>query len=288
MKKSAILWFMLLPSVCLSQHSFSDFEPDNIGEAINTKYHEAFPMILSDGLTLFFSSNRPGGYGDLDIYVTTRKSESDPWAEPINLGPVINSGSSDHSVTVSEDRHWMIFTSNREGGSGQNDLYISYREDISDPTGWEKPKNVGSPASSSMSEACPLFHKEGNQIKLYFIRPESAGLSNLYVSTMSSINKFNQPVSLEQLSSPEGDFHFDPGSGLIWSNRKGGEGESDLWITTERIDEFTWAKPINLGTNINTSYSEGMPSVTHDGSLLIFHSNRPEGFGEMDIYFARN
>lgn len=288
MKKLSILFFIFLPAICLGQHPFTDFEPENIGKTINSEFVEMFPMVMSDGLTLYFSSDRPGGHGDLDIYVTTRKTKSDPWAKPVNLGSDINSKYSDHSVTVSEDGHWMVFTSERKEGKGLGDLLISYREDISDPIGWQKPENISGPVNSTMYEACPLFQAEDKLKKVYFVRTKTPELStfDLYVSKMDSSNNLSEPVLLEKLSSPKGDFHFDPASGLIWSSRKGGEGKTDLWITTDRIDEFTWADPINLGNNINTSYKEGMPSVTHDESILIFHSDRPGGYGKMDIYYA--
>jgi len=239
-------------------------------------------MILSDGLTLFFSSNRPGGQGGLDIYATTRKTRSASWETPVNLGTTINSKSSDHSVTVSKDGHWMIFYSS-------GNLHISYREDTANITGWEEAKPLNEQINSSKTDACPLLHIEGEKQKLYFVsnRPNGIGKLDLYVSTMIDPNTFTTPVLLESVSSPSGDYHFEPSTGLIWSDREGGKGKTDLWITTNRTGEFTWSKPINLGNNINTPYSEGMPSITHDQSLLLFHSNRPGGYGKVDIYIAK-
>ncbi|MDX1586723.1 MAG: hypothetical protein R3222_08260 [Balneolaceae bacterium] len=281
--KILLILFFLYPVLCMGQHPFINFETHNIGEVINTEYSEMYPMILSDGLTLFFSSNRPGGLGGLDIYVTTRKTRSEPWQKPVNLGTGINSKSSDHSVTVSEDGHWMIFFSS-------GDLYISYRNDTSNPTGWEEAQPLNEQINSSNTEACPLLHIEGDKQKLYFVsnRPNGIGKLDIYVSTMTDRNTFSKPVLLKEVSSPSGDYHFEPSSGLIWSDREGGKGKTDLWIATKRTGEFTWTKPINLGKNINTSYPEGMPSITHDQSLLIFHSNRPGGYGRSDIYYAKD
>ncbi|MGI8636582.1 MAG: hypothetical protein ACR2KZ_14390, partial [Segetibacter sp.] len=75
--------------------------------------------------------------------------------------------------------------------------------------------------------------------------------------------------------------------GFVWTNRKGGYGKEDLWISTKRLSVYQWGKSINLGPNINTPANEGMPTITSDKSLFAFHSDRPEGNGKYDIYFAR-
>ena len=65
--------------------------PVNVGPAVNTPYSENLPMLLGDGLFLFFRSDRPGGYGQEDLYVTTRTNLSDSWGPAVNLGPFVNS-----------------------------------------------------------------------------------------------------------------------------------------------------------------------------------------------------
>ncbi|MEJ7683204.1 MAG: hypothetical protein WKG06_36175 [Segetibacter sp.] len=70
-------------------------------------------------------------------------------------------------------------------------------------------------------------------------------------------------------------------------DRKGGLGGDDIWITTKRKSEYEWEAPVNLGANINTPANEGMPSITSDKSLFVFHSDRPGGTGKYDIYFAK-
>jgi TolB protein len=81
--------------------------------------------------------------------------------------------------------------------------------------------------------------------------------------------------------------HFVSDEGFIWTSRKGGIGGDDIWITTKRISGYEWQTRVNLGTNISTSSNEGMPSITSDRSLFVFHSDRPGGAGKYDIYFAK-
>lgn len=279
----------LIPVVSFSQKPYSDYTVSNAGKTINTEYDEWFPMVLRDGLTLFFSSNRPGGFGDLDIYVCTRKSINGEWSEPKNLGPNINTSAMEHSVTVSQDGHWMVFTSEKKGGYGKADLYVSYRKDPSNPFGWEPTKNAGPVINKKGAwTACALFHQEKNGEKLYFTSNREGGLGegDSYVTSFKDGN-FTNAVSVKGINTTEGEMHFVPDEGFIWTNRKGGIGGDDIWITTKRISEYEWQTPVDLGTNINTSSNEGMPSITNDKSLFVFHSDRPGGAGKYDIYFAK-
>ncbi len=59
-------------------------------------------------------------------------------------------------------------------------------------------------------------------------------------------------------------------------------------MTLKRKGEKEWQAPIPLGNNINTTYNEGMPSMTNDKSLFVFHSDRPSGKGKSDVYLANS
>jgi len=79
-------------------------EPVNLGPVVNSSSHlDANPCVSSDGLALFFRSSRPGGYGSSDIYLTRRATTSDPWGEPVNLGPTINNSAPQVSHYISPD-----------------------------------------------------------------------------------------------------------------------------------------------------------------------------------------
>jgi len=102
--------------------------PVNLGPTVNSSANEGVSSISADGRMLFFSSflfgpPRPGGYGDFDIWVATRATVSDPWAAPVNLGPMVNSSLQDVSPDISADGSILYFSSNRPGGSGHRDLW---------------------------------------------------------------------------------------------------------------------------------------------------------------------
>lgn len=269
-----------------AQEHFEDWQLHNAGEKINSEFNDYFPMIMPDGLTLYFSSDRPGGLGDLDIYFSTRNSVDDPWGEPVNLGPNINSPKSDHSVTILYDGTTMIYTSEKEGSIGTADLYISNNNDPHNPVGWEKSKNAGSTVNvESAWTACPLYVQDNEKDKIFFTSNRS-GEGDVFVSLFTN-GQFQEPTKLGGIiNTQEGEMHFDPVEGFIWTNREGGLGQDDIWIAVNRKNEIEWKDATNLGALINSEFNEGMPSMTHDKSLFVFHSDRPSGNGKYDIYFA--
>jgi len=107
------------------------FHPHPIAE-LNTKCNDEQPSIRRDGLELFFSSNRVGGYGGSDIWVSTRASTSDPWLAPVNLGSSINTPGLEQRPALSFDGRSLYFFSDRPGGSGATDLWVSTRTKLDD------------------------------------------------------------------------------------------------------------------------------------------------------------
>jgi hypothetical protein len=114
---------------------YDAWEPaQNLGPPVNTSFREEAPYISSDGLSLFFSSDRDNGQGKLDIWVTTRKTKHDPWEEPVNMGLPINSPDHDDYICLSADSLFLLLASTRPP-SRYWDLWISTRNTQSAP--WE-------------------------------------------------------------------------------------------------------------------------------------------------------
>src|SRR5581483_5755171 len=108
---------------------------------LNSPLRDTRTAISRDGLEMIVTSNRTGTAGGLDLWLSSRASAQDPWPIPINLDldnqnkcaescPVVNSPSNDGAVALSWDRQTMIFYSNRPGGFGGNDLYMSTRQKL--------------------------------------------------------------------------------------------------------------------------------------------------------------
>lgn len=97
--------------------------PRNLGGRVNTRYHEVAPVVNPTGGMLFFSSDRPGGFGHFDLYVSRR--EDGRWGEPKNLGRPFNSTRDDEYASFTADGLWMYYTSDRRErtAAGRFDLY---------------------------------------------------------------------------------------------------------------------------------------------------------------------
>jgi hypothetical protein len=100
---------VVFPARALAQH-FSEWSPPvNLGPTVNTPDFEVCPSITKSGLSLYFGSNRPGGSGGVDIYVSQRLSRNDPWGPAQNLGPTVNSPVTDNCPFVTPDGQTLIF-----------------------------------------------------------------------------------------------------------------------------------------------------------------------------------
>lgn len=117
-------------------------QPQRLPAPINTeKFHDAYPSFAKNG-TLYFFSQREGGYGKSDLYRS--KLVNGTYASAENLGPVINTEFSEFDLLIAPDESYIVFVSNRPGGHEfmdyRHDLYVAFRKKDGS---WTKPKNLG-------------------------------------------------------------------------------------------------------------------------------------------------
>ncbi|MFV2069757.1 MAG: hypothetical protein ACC645_22555, partial [Pirellulales bacterium] len=148
----------------------------NIGSAMNTANVETDPSISADGLALYFTSDRPGGFGGQDIYVATRSNTLEPFGQVVNLGPDINSAATDASPSISADGETVFFHSDRPGGFGGMDLYVGKRLQGSDFS----VANAGPEVNSSRNDRGPSVSFDGQTLLFDSDRPGGAGSKDLY------------------------------------------------------------------------------------------------------------
>ncbi|HPS83784.1 MAG TPA: OmpA family protein [Bacteroidales bacterium] len=118
-------------------------------DAVNTKDNwESQPSISSDGKTLYFISDRPGGIGGYDIYTSTR-DENGNWSAPQNMGKTINSKGNDKSPFIHTDSQTLYFSSEGRPGMGGYDIYYARMDDNGT---WQKPVNIGYPINSKYDD----------------------------------------------------------------------------------------------------------------------------------------
>ena len=119
-------------------------EVEKLSNNINTSASEAHACISDDGLTLYFTSDRKGGFGGFDIYRSTIDSEGN-WSSPENLGATINSSFDEASPFITKDGKTLYFSSQGHFNIGGFDIFISKKQGDS----WQKPENLGFPFNTT-------------------------------------------------------------------------------------------------------------------------------------------
>lgn len=228
--------------------------------------------------------------GGLDLYVARREADG-AWGTPINLGPTLNTASNDYCPWVTPDGMRLIFVSNREGGLGMGDFYVSHRTNPRNDLGWGPPQRIPE-ISSTFDEFGPwgFEHPETGALVLFFNsdRPGGAGGSDIYTAIQQDDGTFSTPVPVPEVNTSAGEvWPILRGDGLemfLTSNRPGGMGGNDVWVAHRGTIDEPWSTPVNVGSTVNSEHLEQRSSISADGLEMVFFSNRPGGLGAVDMY----
>lgn len=147
--------------------------PENLGSPVNSSKWESQPSISSDGKTLYFVSNRSGGIGGMDIWVTSLAPNGE-WTVPRNLGDVINTPYSEETPFIHPDGRTLYFTSNGHPGMGEKDIYMTRKDSVGN---WSTPKNLGYPINTWNDEQGLFVGASGENA--YFSSDRKGGYGKL-------------------------------------------------------------------------------------------------------------
>ena len=265
--------------------------PINAGPVINSEHSESKVMLARGDRTLIVSSDRPGGQGHWDLWVVQRDESDAPWKKAENLGPGVNSEGYEAEGTITDDGLILLFCSDRSGGLGKMDLYMSTRDSTASP--WGKAVNLGPNINTQGEEWGPSLTTDGLTVTFSSLRPGGVGSVDLWESTRSSrLEPWGPPVNLGiWINSPQHDwlarYSTDRLALVFHSNRPGGLGSDDLWLCTRSSQNLPFGLPVNLGANINSHHYEISGVLSADGTTLWFGSDRPGGIGGADIWYSR-
>jgi len=215
-------------------------QPVNLGPVINTAARDAGPEISSDGLSLYFNSNRSGGAGNYDLYVATRQSIGEPWGEPVNLGSNVNSWADDISPSISADGLSLFFSDGDALGTvarvdsyGGADIWVARRGSLSEE--WGIPVGIDADINMSFIAGAPEISSDGLTLLFSGYRP-NGGTNDLWMATRNAVDApWSEPVNLGPVVNSDLDADLNPslsadGRMLYFASfRPGGSGNSDLW-----------------------------------------------------------
>lgn len=273
------------------------FEPVNLGPGVNTQAPEYYPCVTADDGTLLFTRRVPHEDPRIveqeDFYVSRRGADG-TWTEARGITSV-NSDRNEGAGTLSPDGRFIIFTacayvdgSYGQGrrGLGSCDLFISRR--IGDR--WSPPENLGPPVNTRNWESQPSLASDGRT--LYFVRgtQRGDGIANtdIYTTVLGAEGTWSLPEKLgPMINTPmqEESVQIHPDGRTLYfsSNGHPGFGGLDLYVSRKQ-DDGTWGQALNLGYPINTGADENSLLVNATGNVAYFASDRPGGYGDLDMY----
>jgi outer membrane protein OmpA-like peptidoglycan-associated protein len=202
-------------------------DPQELSSLMNGGRNNGAVTLTPDGQYMIFAAfNRAENIGRTDLYSAERVRGE--WTNIKNLGPNVNSSDWDSQPTLSSDGTTLYFASDRAGGQGGTDIYVSRR----DGNGWGKATNIGAIINSTFNEMTPTIAPDNSTFYFSSNRPALGGF-DIYSSSFKNGN-FSRPVAFEEPINSSADEYFYtalPNSTTAYfsSNRSGGSGALDLY-----------------------------------------------------------
>lgn len=255
--------------------------PINIGEAINTKGHDAVIALSPDGQTLFIYRSDSVKYGN----IFACSLEGNEWGRPVKLPEPINTKYWEGSCSINPDGNELYFASNRPGGFGGKDIYLVRKL----PNGsWAAPFNLGPNVNTKYDEDAPYIHVDGKTLYFSSYGHNSMGGFDVF-QTRSENGKFKSPLNLGYpINTTEDDVFFalsaDGKRGYYSCTKEDGFGQQDIYVvnmpqTDASPDAVTLLKGI-LKTSTGEIASGASIIVSDDrtGELVgVFKPNAETG-----------
>ncbi len=285
------------PYEILTSPEYEWTPPENLGPDVNTAADDAFPALSGDGLRLVFHSFGRAGNG---LSEATRTRLDQPFGLAKPLGEEFSHSSAGFGTALSGDGLVLVFGSPRPGGPGEPgnpNFWQATRPDLSAP--FSKPVCLTT-ISSGEADSHPSLSPDG--LTIWFISDRPGGLrGGTWMSRRSSREaEFDPPVPVELALLP-GLEHYSHFSGVAVSSDERvlifapfyhfeGQGVQSLLMCTRPTRDAKFGTPVNLGPVLNNANSARNPTLSADGSVLVFQSGRRGNAGSSpdgDLWMTR-
>ena len=153
--------------------------PIPLGSNVQSAYLESTASLTPDNKTIYFASNRPGGYGGLDIYIS-EKREDGTWGRAVNLGPAINTKANEDAPFIHPNKTLLFFTTDGHNGLGGNDIYKSELNNKE----WSVAKNMGYPINTTANDNYFTLIADGTRGYFSSDRKGGMGGQDIYMMDM--------------------------------------------------------------------------------------------------------
>ncbi|TNE29240.1 MAG: flagellar motor protein MotB [Bacteroidetes bacterium] len=260
------------------------FEPQWLGEMVNTMEMQYFPSVSGDGKTLVFTGrNMNVEPMDEDFYATEKVDGE--WTRSQRLEGFLNTTGNEGAQSLSADGNYIFFAGcNREGGFGSCDIYVSKK--LSDGT-WAAPFNLGGNINTRFWESQPTISADGKT--LLFVRGGngSGDKGDIFESHLVD-GRWTRATKLQGDVNTEGGeaspfLHFDGKTLYFSSNGHTGMGQEDLFVA-HKDENGNWTDIQNLGYPINTFQDEFSLAVAPDGKTAYYASDRGNEADHLELY----
>jgi outer membrane protein OmpA-like peptidoglycan-associated protein len=242
-------------------------EAKNMGAPINTDGQDAPISLSPDGHVLYIHRDHNGG----DVYSCNLDGES--YSIPQNLGEPINTDYWEPSVSISADGKTLFYSSNKPGGHGNRDLYVSYKLENGK---WSKGKNLGPKINTLMDEDAPFIHPDGKTLYFSSQAHSSMGGFDIFKSVLLANGEWTKPVNIGYpINTPDDDIYFVlTASGKYGyyasAGRDDGFGGKDIYrITFPDPPADTTAPPLAFKPELSITLLKGVVSDASDNKPLF-------------------
>ncbi len=251
-------------------------------EGINTEYLESSATITSDGKTIYFTSNRPGGYGGTDIY-SCELGKNGRWTNIKNLGSVINTELDEEGVFISANGLHLYYSSNGLAGMGDLDVYRSEYDAVK--KAWGEPLNMGYPINSVENDIYFVLTSDERYAYMSSLRKENVGEQDIYRIDMQQW----KPVYLDQ---PEYAEVFAESSSIRRDAeilKKSSAKRSRVVVAYQIVDDEN-SNPLDAEIDIVNQYGKKFTPARKDVGVYevpLDHSPDSSVFYKINIHEAR-